>query len=216
MKSIPLSILFVGALLLSSCTDRIEQYFYKSFFIHETSFNIEGEVFVNDSLSEQAEFDRIVVRTSSVDDWEIEGIKREGNKFELTVDVAANGITLSSETIIPGREGSYGFDHGLSRFPDDFPYCVLSFYVDTRRARGAIESDFGDYYYYIYIPEAIDISDIEMHKGSGLFDSFINEYYYDLNFPRPGWYKIYQSHNNPIGNKAKYSSGASTKIRSPK
>jgi len=212
MKSMPLSILFVGALLFSSCSDSIEQHFYKSFFIHETSFTIDGEVFINDSLSEEAEYERIVAMTNSVDNWEIEGVKKEGNKFELAVDVAANGITLSSETIIPGREGSYGFD----LFPDDFPYCVLSFHVDTRRAGGAIEPEFGAYYYYAYIPEAIDISDIEMHKGSALFGSFINEYYYDLNFPRPGWYKIYQSYNNPIGNKESYSSGANTKIRSPK
>ena len=212
----PLSMLFVGALLFSSCSDRIEQYFYKSFFIHETSFTIDGEAFINDSLTEQAEFDRIAARTSSVDDWEIVGTKKEGNKFELAVDVTASGITLSSETIIPGREGSYGYSHGLSRFPGDFPYCVLNFYVDVRRARGALEPEFGDFYYYVYIPEAIDISGRETYKGSELFGSWINEYYYDLNFSQPGWYKIYQSRNNPIGSKAAYSSGGNTKIRSPK
>ena len=211
MKTMPF-ILFVGALLFSSCSDRIEKHFYKSFFIHETSFTIDGEVFINDSLSEAAEYERIVARTNSVANWEIEGVKKEGNKFELAVDVTANGITLSSETIIPGMEGSYGF----SRFPDDFPYCILSFHVDTRRATGAIEPDFGDFYYYAYIPQAINISGRETHEGFTFLDPDIYEYYYDLNFPQPGWYKIYHSVNNPIGNKPKYSSGANTKIRSPK
>ena len=212
MKTMPF-ILFVGALLFSSCADSIEQHFYKSFFIHETSFNIEGGVFINDSLSEAAEYERIVARINSVENWEIEGTKKEGNKFELAVNVTANGITLSSETIIPSRrDGIYGFD----LFPDDFPYCVLSFHVDVRRATGAIEPDFGDFYYYVYIPEAIDISTIEIHEDDTFLGPDIYEYYYDLNFPQPGWYKIYHSKNNPIGNKAAYSSGANTKIRSPK
>ena len=213
MKPAPLFILLVSALLVFSCGESVvKRYYYKSFFIHETSFNIEGEVFVNDSLTERAEFDRIVARTNSVEDWEIDGIKKEGNKFELPVDVTANGITLSSEIITSGAEGYYGF----SRFPDDFPYCVLSFYVDVRRARGALEPELGDYYYYVYIPEAIDISGRETGDGSGLFYNYIYEYYYDLNFPQPGWYKIYQSINRPIGNRASYSSGANTKLRSPK
>jgi hypothetical protein len=213
MKPAPLFILLVSALLVFSCGESVvERYYYKSFFIHETSFDIEGAVFVNDSLTEKAEFDRIFVRTNSVEDWEIEGIKKEGNKFEVPVDVTANGITLSSEIIISGAEGDYGF----SRFPDDFPYCVLSFYAGVRRARGALEPELGDYYYYVYIPQAIDISGRETGEGSGLFHSYIYEYYYDLKFPQPGWYKIYQSINKPIGNKASYSSGANTKLRSPK
>jgi hypothetical protein len=202
MKPVPLSILLACALLVFSCEDRVTQHYYKSFFIHETSFTIEGEVFVNDSLTEKAEFSRIFVRTNAAEGWEIEGVKKEGNKFELLVDVVANGITLSSETIVPGAEEDYG--------------CILSFYVDVRRARGAIEPEFGDYYYYVYISEAIDLSRTETYESSDMFGDTIYEYYYDLNYSQPGWYKVYHSENKPIGNKASYSSGANTKIRSPK
>jgi hypothetical protein len=220
MKPVPLTMLLVCSLLVFSCgEDTLTRYFYKSFFIHETSFKIEGEVFVNDRLTESAEFERIVVRTNAAEDWEIAGVKKEGNKFELMVDVAAPGITLSSETITPdvgvfnGDSGVYG----ASRFPENFPRCVLIFYVDVRSAKGAIEPEFGTLYYYVYIPKAVDISGSERTEHSGVFGGLqVSEYYYDLDFPQPGWYKIYWSENKPIGNKASYSSGANTKIRTPK
>jgi len=214
MKPLPLSILLVCTLLVFSCSDEVvKRYYYKSFFIHETSFNIEGAVFVNDSLTERAEFSRIVARTNAVENWEIEGVKKEDNKFELPVDITANGITLSSETIIPDIGGFVG----AYRFPNGFPCCVLNFQVDVRSAKGAIEPEFGEYYYYVYIPEAIDISGMETNEDTDIFGILnIFEYYYDLNFSRPGWYKIYFSENNPIGNKTSYSSGANTKIRTPK
>ena len=216
MKPVPLSILLVCTLLVFSCRDRdevVKRYYKKSFFIHATSFKIEGEVFVNDDLTEKAEFNRIFARTNAVEGWEIEGTKKESNKFELSVNITAKEITLSSTTITPGAEGNYE----LSRFPSSFPYCILSFYVDVRRARGAIEPEFGDIYYYVYIPQAIDISSRETREGkSGFGTLYIYEYYYDLNFSKPGWYKIYQSEDNPIGDKASYSSGANTKIRTSK
>jgi hypothetical protein len=216
MKPVFLSILLVCALLVSSCEDRVTQHYYKSFFIHETSFTIEGEVFVNDRLTEKAEFSRIVVRTNAAEDWEIEGVKKEGNKFELLVDVAANGITLSSETITPGVGRLFETASLLQKgLPPDFSRCVLNFYVDVRSAKGAIEPEFGDYYCYVYIPEAIDLSGEERDTTIG-FGTDIYEYYYDLNFSQPGWYKVYHSENKPIGNKASYSSGANTKIRTPK
>jgi len=206
--------LLACSLLVFSCgEDTLTRRFYTSFFIHETAFKIEGEVFVNDRLTEKAEFSRIVVRTDAVEDWEIEGIKKEGNKFELLVDAAANGITLSSETIVP----DIGWFEGASRFPEDFPRCVLIFYVDVRSAEGAIEPEFGTYCYYVYIPQAVDISGREKTEYNKMFGGLeITEYYYYLNFSRPGWYKIYWSENKPIGNKAAYSSGANTKIRTPK
>jgi hypothetical protein len=221
MKPVPLAILLVCMPLVFSCGGKTYERFYcKSFFIHETSFDIDGEVFVNDSLTEQAEFSRIFARINSVENWEIEGIKKEGNKFELPVDVTANGITLSSRTIIPDAEGDYRFSHsyyGTSRFPKNFQYCVLNFYVDVRRARGAIEPELGGFYYYVYIPQAIDISGTETHESSDVFGSLtISESYYDLNFSQPGWYKVYQAYDEPIGNKAAYSSGSNTKIRTPK
>jgi hypothetical protein len=206
------TLLLIFALAVFSCEDKEYNYYYKSFFVAETSFDIEGEVFVNDNLTEKADFDRIAVKVDSVNGWEIEGIKKEGNKFTLKVNTTANGITLSKDSIVPEKEGSYFF----SRFPAGFPYCTLIFHVDTRTARGVIEPEFGSTCYYVYIPEAIDISSHESYDSFGEFYTTYNYYHYDLNFPQPGWYKIYQSENKPVGNKAAYSSGSNTKIRSPK
>jgi hypothetical protein len=212
MKYWTSTLLLIFALTVFSCEDKEYNYYYKSFFVAETSFDIEGEVFVNDNLTEKANFDRIAVKTDSVNGWEIEGIKKEGNKFTLTVDTTANGITLSRDSIVLEREGKYFF----SRFPTGFPYCTLIFHVDARTARGAIEPEFDSAWYYVYIPEAIDISSRETEEWQGEFNTTFYYYYYDLKFPQPGWYKIYQSENKPIGNKAAYSSGSNTKIRSPK
>jgi hypothetical protein len=214
MKHWSLALSFIFALIVSSCGGVEEhRYYFKSFFINATSFNIEGEVFVNDKLTEKANFDRIAVTTDSVRDWEIEGIKKENNKFTLTVNTSANGITLSKDSIVPEKEGEYCF----SRFPDGFQYCTLIFHVDTRTALGAIEPEFNSACYYVYIPEAIDIP---AHKfiedTNGFGTNFRYYYYYDLNFSQPGWYKIYQSDGKSIGNKSAYSSGSNTKIRSPK
>ncbi|MDR0290220.1 MAG: hypothetical protein LBI06_04725 [Treponema sp.] len=201
-------------LTIFSCGGLEEDHRYlKSFFIDETSFDIEGEVFVNDSLTEKANFGRIAVKVDSVNGWEIEGIKREENKFTLTVNTSANGITLSKDTIAVDKEGSYFFTY----FPDGFPYCTLVFHVDTRTAYGAIEPEFSSDCYYVYISEAIDISSYRVIESSRVFGGIYRyHYHHDLNFPQPGWYKVLQSDDKPIGNKEAYSSGSNTLIRTPK
>ena len=140
------------------------------------------------------------------------------NKFEIPINVTANGITLSSETITPGVGRLFETASLLQKgLPPGFSRCVLNFYVDVRSAKGAIEPEFGDYYCYVYIPEAIDLSGEETDRDASTpYAVYIYEYYYDLNFSQPGWYKVYHSENKPIGNKASYSSGANTKIRTPK
>jgi hypothetical protein len=214
MKYWTSTLLFIFALTVFSCGGLEEnRYYMKCFFIAENSFDIGGEVFVNDKLTEKANFDRIAVKVDSVSGWEIAGVKKGENGFTLTVNNTANGITLSKDSIVLEKEGRYFF----SRFPDGFPYCTLIFHVDTRTAYGVIEPEFNNACYYVYIPEAIDISSQREEEDRDSFGKIYRDYYYyDLKFPRSGWYKIYQSENKPIGNKAAYSSGSNTKIRSPK
>ncbi|MCL2270304.1 MAG: hypothetical protein FWC24_03065 [Treponema sp.] len=191
--------------------------YYKCFFIAEDSFDIEGEIFVNDRLTEKADFEDITVKVEPVRGWEITGQKTTGNKFTLTVSTTANGITLSNDTINPDREpGLHFFTETIYSGMPDFPYHVLIFNVDGRRTRGAISPAFNDCYYYVYVPEAVDMSGKDFIESSSKFGP-VNWYiFYDLNFYSPGWYKIYYAEDNPIGNKAEYSTGKNTKIRAPK
>ena len=209
MKSITLSLMFIFTLFVFSCGSE-NHYYYKSFFIAETTFDIEGEVFVNDELTEKAVFDKIAVKVDSINNWEIEGFNETENKFKVTVDTTANGITLPLNTGIQDNEFLfYGF-------PEDFIYYTLSFYIGVRRAKGAIEPEFNELYYYIYVPNAVNISKTEFYEGSDKFGTVYSYYHYDLNFSRPGWYKVYYSWDKPIGNRPAYSSGGNTKIRAPR
>ena len=198
------------ALSLFSCgEDEYYKYYYKCFFLAESSFDIEGGIFIDGKPAQEADFEKIVLKADKVKNWEIEGEKTEGNKFRLTVDVTANGITLPTVPITP--DGS-SYDQLFKRFPEGFQYYIINFYVDGRRTKGVFgpESD-NFYYYYVYIPEPIDLSKEESWEvPASEFGGTIYHYRsYELNFNRPGWYKIYCA-DVPIGNKEAYSSGANT------
>jgi len=199
--------LFVFVLSVNSCGGESHHY-YKCIFIADKSFTIDGEIFVNDDLSQKANFSRICVKMDSAADWEINGEKTSGNKFKITVDSTANGVTLSKDTINMNLE----IDDFFSRFPKKFVYGTIIFYVDGRRAKGAIEPEFEEKYYFVYVPEAMDISGFDEEDWG--YD--YNYYYYNLNFSKPGWYKIYYSIDKPIGEKGTSSSGAGTIIRAPR
>ena len=212
MKLKLLSAIIVLSLSIFSCSWAEyyeENIYYKCFFIDETTFTIEGEVFTNDSLTDKAEFSGITVKVDSIKDWEIAGTIITGNKFELSVDTTANGINLTGNTALPVKEIDF-LGHR-----DDFPYYALTFYVDGRRARGALEPEFGELNYYVYVQENVSISKTEHISIPGLFSTTNVYYHYDLIFSKPGWYRIYYSEGKLIGNKAEYSSGKNTKIRAP-
>ncbi|MCL2805022.1 MAG: hypothetical protein FWD26_03685 [Treponema sp.] len=212
MKAIRLYLPLISVLLFISCEVTYTYHYYKCFFIAEDSFTIHGAVFVNDRLTEGAEFEKITVRVESVNDWEIEGVKTTGNGFTMNVNAAANGITLSNDTLNSNLEPTLFSDNNSFLYSKKFPYHVLVFNVDGRRARGAYEQEFGSTYYYVYIPDAVDASS-ERNESYSLN---ITYYSFDLDFYRPGWYKIYYSKDNSIGNNAAYSSGSNTRIRAPR
>lgn len=210
MKYIPLLFLLIVVQFLTACSGTTTEYYYKCFFVTENSFYIEGTVFINDDLTEKHDFEEITVKTDSVRGWEIEGSRTAENTFRVRIDTSANGKTLSKDIIVDHHEA---YSH---IFPDDFKYCSVTFYIDGRKAKGAVEPDFNEFYYFIYVPEKADLSSTDYRESSGVFGTDHHNYYYDLNFAQPGWYKLYYSQDNPIGNNQKYSSGAGTKIRSPK
>ena len=210
MKTKQLILLILPFFILSvlTCGGLTERhYYYKSFFINETAFTIDGEVFVNDTLTEKVDFDNISVKVESIRNWEIEGVKKQDKKFELAIDITANGISLSENT---SAFDSFSFANG-------FKCSMMSFFVDGRRARGAIDPEFNQLYWYVYVNKPFELIKTDFDETSGLFgDTYHYFYYYDLDFSNPGWYKIYYSEDKDIGNKEAYSSGNNTKIRAPR
>ena len=212
MKQIPFYVIFISLLFLASCSlflNSDKSIYHKCFFIAEDTFNIEGEIFVNDKLTAKADFEKITIK-AGLWGWEIEGSKTSGNKYTVTVNVNANGITLPpvENARYKDRKTDLNSDISIS----DFPY-VLTFYVDGRTTRNAISPELGSYYY-IYMPEAIDLSREfveEIDSGWGDYKIYA---YYNYNFSRPGWYKLYSA-DEPIKNNSAYSSGKNTKIRAP-
>jgi hypothetical protein len=201
-------ILAILALNLFSCgEDKYYKKYYKCFFLAESSFDIEGEIFIGGEPAQEADLEKMVVKADMVKNWEIEGEKIGGNKFRLTVDVTANGISLPTVRITPDGPS---YDLLFERFPKGFQYYIINFYVNGRRTRGVFEPGFHWYYFYVYIPKLIDLSEEKSWEVSDNFGG-TSHYYesYDLIFDRPGWYKIYRA-DEPIGNKESYSSGANT------
>jgi len=211
MKVISLFIIIFSLFLFISCEEGKEYfYYYKSFFIAEDEFVISGEVFVNDNLTENAVFNTITAKVETVNGWIINDTKVEpGSGFSLTVTTDVNGSVLSNSTINLDLEPDIFF-----RLPG-FPYHVLTFTVDGRAARGAIEPSFSQPYYFVYVPEVIDASTEYSEDNYTKFGTSISYYIFDLDFFRPGWYKIYHS-NKFIRNNAAYSSGNNTRIRAPR
>jgi len=215
MKAIQFLFLIILLLFFASCIEEKEVFTYiKSFFIADDSFNIQGEVFINDNLTEKAVFERFSVKIESVSGWEIECAGMTENKFSVNVSSTVNEISLSENTINLDIEPNI-FSNLPSGLPY-FPYHVLVFNVDERRARGAIEPEFNMLYYYVYVPEAINASKEIVVEEFGKFGNTIYYYNYDLDFYKPGWYKIYCSRDIPIGNRDVFYSGNNTKVRAPR
>ena len=214
MKHIPFYYIYASFILLISCElfgagDPVYAY-HKCFFLAEDSFDIEGEIFINDELTLKADFEKISVKTDKKD-WEIEGTKTSGNQYKLILNATANGISLLpvKNAAYKNKESNLDYHINIS----DFPY-ILTFFVDGRTTRGAISPELGSYHF-VYIPEAIDLSRniIEECVDAWGYD-YTSYTYYDYNFSCPGWYKIYSA-NKPFKNNAVYSSGKNTKIRAP-
>ena len=208
MKTKQNILLLIFTLSVLSCEGLTERrYYYKSFFINETTFTLDGEVFINDELTEKIDFDEVAVKVDSIRNWEISGIKKHEGKFEITVDTTANGISLLRNSANPD---SLPFASGLDCY-------MLTFFVDGRRAKGVMEPDFNQLYWYVYANAPFELIKEDFDESRDMFgQTYHYYYYYDLVFSKPGWYKIYYSQDKVIGNKAVYSSGNNTKIRAPR
>jgi hypothetical protein len=203
----------ISGLFFSCILEEDIHYYHKNFFIGETSFLIRGEATNTDSSlitiisagSAHYNLDRYSNYTKG---WEIFSTEFSDNKFEILVDITANGITLGTEILSEGIITPMGF-------PDDFPSCYLVFHPknnpDAYREIYTYSKINEVKYYcsFIYVAEPVDLSGtkiIEIIESPS--NKFIRNdiHHYDFNFARPGWYKIIEWHERPIGNDTNHSS----------
>jgi hypothetical protein len=160
-------------------------------------------VFSNQDLTEPAaDFTKIAVKSAAVNGWEIYGEKKPGSAFKINVTITSNGITLSKDTIGPNYTETLGvLSTGNS-------ICFLNFRIDDGLAFPYHNTY--DYYEYVYVIDPIILSGTEVKEEYMEWHHY-NEYHYDCDFSKPGWYKIVHS-KQLIGNLPEYSSGKNTKI----
>jgi len=223
-----------AVVLLSSCgifgygEKETNDLYYKCFFLGETSFLIEGEAFYRTEkeasyyygrnpiyaepfLTESFSFDTLVARISSkgasvYKEWEIPAIKLSESKFQLPVDITANGITIDKNIPPP-------------YYYTTFPTFELKFYFDDRFDRNTKpffeeEDENNEYrlgfYDYIYVAEPIDNSRTSETVLDLEFRKIYEIHHYDLNFTKPGWYKVIHEHYHEIDDDPKFYTGENT------
>jgi len=224
------------AILLSSCLflgeETTRHYYHKCFFMGETSFLIEGETFKprpesssKQPLTEPIPFDSLVVRIGHkmgplndflkepdyYTEWEIPAIKLSESKFQLPVDITANGITIDKDIMTESLFNRSDLFHSKypvsSGNPGHFPAFLLRFFFDGRYQHYAnsnpvfyeeVENNkyHFDTYKYMYIAEPIDLS--ETYIGKPINTNRTEIHHYDFNFSKPGWYKIIEKYYREI------------------
>jgi hypothetical protein len=231
MKKTAVTFLFLVCcftFILFSCpgSSYTEEEYNKCFFLGEKSFIFEGELifrppppvgypepehFVSVAAKLDANSLYIYDNSDLYEGWEITGTKISENKFQLSIDTTANGITIEKETIVPD---CYYEPVG---FPDDFPAIGLKICfngydgenIQYYREPDVYRKNEYNYYicYYVYVAEPIDLSETRTGEEVDTFGRhFFYTRHYDLNFSKPGWYKILNHYNSKIGNDPKFSS----------
>jgi len=111
--------------------------------------------------------------------------------------------------------------------PIDFPICLINFYIDNRdfwqnpyyrQLRDWDPQRFYKYdyleYMYVYVAETLTISEQRTYEHIGAPWDYTNVYHFDLNFTKPGWYKICifdtNYNNKKFKNDAKHKTGQNT------
>ncbi|MCL2558045.1 MAG: hypothetical protein FWE09_06160 [Treponema sp.] len=195
-------------------------YYTKSFFLGDTSFILEGEIF-NEHTPYPGEsipkpFTSVVVRLNSpsyieqYDGWETPKVSISQNRFWVEITQTANGITLGKDMATDGLYKPFSF-------PDGFPAVQLMFCFDRTfpssdspllREPDRYSKIHTNYYYcyYVYVAEPIDLTQTIVKEGYGKFGYYVDTYNDDLNFPIQGWYKIVSGYHSKFNNDPKFSS----------
>jgi hypothetical protein len=198
----------------------------KCFFLGEKFFVFEGELVFNPpppvgypepepvfSVAAKLDTNLLYIYDNSdvYEGWEIIGKILSEKKLQLSIDTTANGITIEKETIVADCY------YKPVEFPNDFPAIGLkicfngydgSQFPYYRELRYNSKTEYNYYIcYYVYVAEPIDLSETR----TGEFDDTFGRHcfythHYDLNFSKPGWYKILNNYHSEIGDDPKFSS----------
>ena len=195
----------------------------KNYFLGEKSFLFEGELSSDNNISPRysrwdkpESLDSVVVTIANgmYAEWMIAGRKISENKFQVSVDTTANGITITKETL-PDKKFPIPV-----YFPNNFPVVKLIFYFNGENSR---ENPFyrethywGDHYSYyecdyVYVAEPINLSGTERDEGWNFAQYLIfgvrkEINHYDLKFSKPGWYKIIKYAEKKLNNNPEFAS----------
>ena len=214
MKFIKYCLFLLFAISLYSCPGHVPNYHYykKAFFLGDDNIHIDGTVFNNSDYFNNEHptprnFARIFARAKNVTGWEIEGANKGNSKFEFIITTTANGVTISNETIVADYPR---LDRRITEI--EFYLDNENFYCFAHHNEGR-HSKYGfnySSYYYAYATEAMDLSETYTVEGDSPW-KHIDTHHNDLNFSKPGWYKIV-SYDDPINNNQKYYSGKNTEL----
>jgi hypothetical protein len=226
MKTIKLMVIIFICYLLFSCHTEDNpakaEFYTKCFFIDEKSFTFEGTTYNNFipplGWPEVPKFESVTVKLSppsyveTYEGWEIPGLKLAKDKFRIEIDKTANGITIDRDTILNGEfYKPYNFPNGFPVVELMFCFNGSIFWYDDVWFREPYRYDKRefDYFYcsYLFVAEPIDLSDIIVGEGKNVFGQYyVHTHYYDLNFSKPGWYKIINDYHSKFNNDSKFSS----------
>ena len=212
----------LGSIVLSCDKEEISTVHYRAYFLGNNSFQLSGEIFGprGQVLTEDIG-NHIIAKIYHLDsDWEIKA-PINGNKFDFTISKTGDeGFILSKD--LSSGSGHLMWDAFIAYFNN------LSIPYDDTRGRVKIFSlifenngyflqefvstgdIFVEYFSYVYVTEPANLTGNFIVRESGFNDAY---WYYDLDFSQPGWYKIINSYNKPIGNNPIYSSSENIKLR---
>lgn len=193
------------SVLFFSCTFGTPTYttYYKSYFLGDTSFPMNGEIFEvleSHRKIKPREFENLTIKTDSVDGWKVDATKTTANGYKAEINIVSGEAVINKESIVLDNSHLGNMPiRGI--IPTDFPICVLEFYMDDSNIRQPDYWQPRDWdpqqyykydmleYFYVYVAEPLTISERKIDENDEPW-YHIQIYDYDLDFTKPGWYKI--------------------------
>jgi len=211
MKQKDLFIILISLLFIFSCNlNEHSDRYYKCFFLGEESFIIDGEIISKTPFDIPLYIKLLHYKDpSSSKEW----------KWEISTSVLINKfntlININNDEITSGKnyaEASPEF-RWLS-FPKNHRVYILGYSLPTDTTYSGYHLYYkGNYEYgYIYVAEPIDLSTTYTDIMDTNFGKTTITHHKELNFSKPGWYRVIYRKYEKIDNDPKFSTGNDTII----